>query len=198
MVIRKKLVLASASPRRKALLRQLGLHFEIKESGVIEDETDGVHPEKYVTVLSKKKALAVASGEENAIVIGADTIVVIDNSILGKPSSAQEAAEMLRTLSGRTHEVYTGFTIVDRPSNKFVSAVEVTKVTFRKLDADEITSYVASGSPMDKAGAYGIQDDYGAVFVEKVDGCFYNVVGFPLAKFYATLKTFLQHLGLNN
>jgi septum formation protein len=196
MVVHKRLVLASASPRRRILLNQLGLQFEVRESGVNEDGNDGLHPEQYVTALSEKKASAVASGEQNAIIVGADTIVVIDDKILNKPLSEQEAVDMLRTLSGRSHKVYTGFTLLDRPSNKSVSAVEVTTVTFRKLDADEITSYVASGSPMDKAGAYGIQDDYGAVFVEKVEGCFYNVVGFPLAKFYSTLKEFQHQLGL--
>ena len=194
--MQKKLVLASASPRRKLLLSQLGLEFEVKESGVNEDGHDGLHPEQYVSTLSAKKASSVGSGEQDAIIVGADTIVVIDDKILNKPLSEQEAGDMLRTLSGRTHKVYTGFTLFDRPSDKSVTAVEVTKVTFRKLDDDEIASYVASGSPMDKAGAYGIQDDYGAVFVERIEGCFYNVVGFPLAKFYSTLKDFQQQLGL--
>ena len=196
MVVKKKLVLASASPRRQALLKQIGLQFEVRESRVDEEGESGLRPKDYVTTLSKKKASVVAMKEDNAIVIGADTIVVIDDKMLGKPSDEHEAAQMLKTLSGRTHEVYTGFTLYDRPTNKSVSTVEITKVTFRSLDADEITEYVRSGSPMDKAGAYGIQDDYGAVFVEKVEGCFYNVVGFPLAKFYTTLKEFLQQLGL--
>jgi len=194
----KKLVLASASPRRRALLRQIGLQFEVRESGVIEDDAPDVSPEDYVISLSKKKATAIALIEQDAIVIGADTIVVINGKTLGKPSTHQEAVTMLTTLSGRTHSVYTGFTLVDRPSNKFVSAFEMTKVTFRTLDKDEINAYVESGSPMDKAGAYGIQDDYGAVFVEKVDGCFYNVVGFPLTKFYITLKEFQLQLGFGN
>ncbi len=194
----KKLVLASASPRRRALLHQIGLQFEVKESGVIEDDAPDVSPQDYVISLSKKKASVIALKEVNAIVIGADTIVVINNKSLGKPSTHREAVTMLTALSGRTHSVYTGFTLVDMPSHKSVSAFEVTKVTFRTLDKDEIRAYVDSGSPMDKAGAYGIQDDYGAVFVEKVDGCFYNVVGFPLAKFYITLKEFQQQLGFGN
>ena len=196
MIVKKKLILASASPRRRALLRQIGMRFEVRESGVDEDVASTLSPEEYVISLSKKKASAVAATEDNAIVIGADTIVVIDNTIIGKPTAEQEATEMLTTLSGKTHEVFTGFTLFDRPSNTSVSAVEITKVTFRALDADEIALYVRSGSPMDKAGAYGIQDDYGAVFVEKVEGCFYNVVGFPLARFYTTLKEFQHHLGL--
>ncbi|HTK83409.1 MAG TPA: Maf family protein [Bacteroidota bacterium] len=196
MVAQKKLILASASPRRKALLRQLGLQFEVKESGVIEDVLDGVGPEEYVTMLSKKKAASVASAETDAIVIGADTIVVIDGNILNKPSDVEDAVAMLTKLSGRTHRVYTGFTLFDKPSNTYVSAVEATDVTFRKLDAGEIRDYVQSGSPMDKAGSYGIQDDFGAVFVQRISGCFYNVVGFPLARFYTTLREFQQQLRL--
>lgn len=196
MVAQKKLILASASPRRKALLRQLGLQFEVKESGVLEDVIDGAGPEEYVTMLSKKKAASVASAENNAIVIGADTIVVIDGTILNKPSDIEDAVAMLTKLSGRTHRVYTGFTLFDKPSNNYVSAVEATDVTFRKLDAGEISDYVQSGSPMDKAGSYGIQDDFGAVFVQRISGCFYNVVGFPLARFYTALREFQQQLRL--
>jgi len=103
---------------------------------------------------------------------------------------------MLNMLSGRTHNVYTGFTILDKPSNKFITDYEITKVTFRKLLSNEIDEYVDSGSPMDKAGAYGIQDDFGAVFIEKIDGCFYNVVGFPLTKFYLAMLKFQKQLGL--
>jgi septum formation protein len=194
MMIKKKLVLASGSPRRRALLRQIGMSFEARESGVHEAGVLNLSPGEQVIALSARKAATVASGESNAIVVGADTIVLIDGSVLGKPSSHQEARNMLATLSGRSHEVYTGFTLVDCPSSKSVSALEVTKVTFRVLDEDEIEEYVRSGSPMDKAGAYGIQDDYGAVFVERVEGCFYNVMGFPLARFYSTLKDFQQQL----
>jgi septum formation protein len=194
MTTHKKLILASASPRRQLLLRQIGLQFEVRESGAEETVPDGTHPEAYVKMLSERKASAVAAHERHAIIIGADTIVVINDTILGKPQDNAEAAKMLKTLSGRTHKVYTGFTLLDRPSGKMTSAVEVTNVTFRTLDDDEIEAYVNSGSPMDKAGAYGIQDDYGAVFVSRIEGCFYNVVGFPLAKFYITLQQFQQQL----
>ena len=183
----RKFILASASPRRKILLRQIGLEFEVRPSGVSEDHDVPQQPAGHVTILSRRKAEAVASGVADAIVVGADTIVVLDGAILGKPEDQADAARMLRLLSGRTHTVFTGFTIIDKPSGRSVTAVETTEVTFRKLTADEIAAYVASGSPMDKAGAYGIQDDYGAVFVERINGCFYNVVGFPLSRFYCEL-----------
>lgn len=194
MFLNRKFVLASRSPRRQYLLNQIGLTFEIRESGVDEDGMDGLHPVEYVTGLSKLKASAVASTEQNAIIIGADTIVVLEGKILNKPRDGDDAVRMLKELSGKTHRVYTGFTLLDCQTNKTVSAVETTDVTFRELRDDEIREYVKSGSPMDKAGAYGIQDDYGAVFVERINGCFYNVVGFPLTRFFCTLQAFQQQL----
>ena len=196
MVVKKKLVIASISPRRKYLLRQLGLNFEAMESGVKEQFDSTKSPGQNVKDLAIQKARSVASSLDSAIVIGADTTVVLDNRILGKPGDASEAMAMLAALSGRIHEVYTGFALVDRPSDKWICEYERTHVKFRKLSRDEIEEYVRSGSPMDKAGAYGIQDDYGAVFVEKVDGCFYNVVGFPLARFYVAMREFQEQLGL--
>ena len=196
MKITKKLILASRSPRRQILLKQIGLQFEALESGVDENLEDIRVPVDHVTILSQRKALEIGKKIDDGFVIGADTIVVLDGKILGKPKDEKDAVKMLNTLSGRTHKVYTGFTILDRPSNKLHTAFEVTDVTFRKLSPDEIKQYVGTGSPMDKAGAYGIQDDYGAVFVEKIDGCFYNVVGFPLTKFYLAMEYFQKHLGL--
>ena len=190
MIRHKKIILASGSPRRQSLLRQIGMNFRIIESGVDEDEYEGTSPADHVLVLAKRKAESVALTIKKGLVIGADTIVVCDNSILGKPCDKSEAVAMLSLLSGRTHEVYTGFTILDAGSGRSVSDYETTKVTFRELTRDEILEYVDSGSPMDKAGAYGIQDDYGAVFVEKIEGCFYNVVGFPLTKFYLAMREF--------
>ena len=196
MVVKKKLVLASISPRRKYLLRQLGLSFEVMESRVSECFDSTKSPAQNVKDIALQKAQAVAPSLDSAIVIGADTTVALDDRNLGKPEDAREAIKMLMDLSGRTHEVYTGFALVDRPSDKWICEYERTSVTFRKLTRDEIEEYVRSGSPMDKAGAYGIQDDYGAVFVEKVDGCFYNVVGFPLARFYVAMREFQNELGL--
>jgi septum formation protein len=121
------------------------------------------------------------------LIVSADTIVVLDRRILGKPADAVEAKSMLTSLSGRTHEVYTGFTILGQPIGKTVTEHVVTSVSFRSLAEWEIDEYVSSGKPMDKAGAYGIQDR-SAVFVDRIEGCFYNVVGFPLSKFYTTLQ----------
>lgn len=194
MVVPKRLVLASASRRRQILLRQIGLTFEVRESDIPEEfEEDRSIPEN-VRTLALRKAQAVVKPFDNAIVIGADTVVLLDNEVLTKPRDRRDACQMLAKLSGRTHEVYTGFALLDCPTGKSTSAVETTKVTFRKLSGQEIDEYVASGSPMDKAGAYGIQDDYGAVFVERIEGCYYNVVGFPLARFYVTMQEFRRQL----
>jgi septum formation protein len=194
MFIEKKIILASASPRRQALLQQVGFQFETCASNIDEDSVIGPDPETVVTVLSREKAKAVARSFQDALIVGADTIVVLDGVILGKPKNRKDATRMLQLLSGREHVVYTGFTIHDRPSDKTVTAYEKTTVVFRPLALDEIEEYVQSGSPMDKAGAYGIQDDYGALFVERIEGCFYNVVGFPLTKFYRTLLKFQQEI----
>jgi septum formation protein len=196
MIVKKHLTLASRSPRRQVLLKQLGLKFDVVESFVDENIDHIQIPIEHVTILSQEKAIAVGKQVEDGFVIGADTIVVLDGKILGKPEDENEAIDMLCLLSERVHKVFTGFTILDRPSNKMYSDYEITDVTFRKIYIDEIKEYVRSGSPLDKAGAYGIQDDYGAVFVQKIDGCFYNVVGFPLTKFYLAMERFQKELGI--
>ena len=196
MVVKKKIVLASRSPRRQILLRQIGLEFDVIESGVYEDFNHTKSPIDHVTILSHRKAIEVGKNIEEGFIIGADTIVVLDGNIFGKPVDEADAIRMLNTLSGHKHQVFTGFTILDRPSDRYLTDYEVTDVTFRNLYQEEIKEYVRSGSPMDKAGAYGIQDDYGAVFVKKIDGCFYNVVGFPLTKFYLSMQIFQKQIGL--
>lgn len=196
MKIPKRIILASRSPRRHHLFHQIGLTFDVMESTIEEKFDFSKSPIENALDLSFQKAKEVASRTSDAIVVGADTIVVIDSKILGKPENEFEAKAMLQLLSGKTHTVVTGFTLLDKPSNKTMSNYEVTEVTFRKLSDEEIEEYVRSGAPMDKAGAYGIQDDYGAVFVERIAGCFYNVVGFPLTKFYISLKEFLTTLNL--
>jgi septum formation protein len=188
--LKKKLVLASSSPRRKLLLRQIGLEFEARESGVPEDHDELSPPDETVRRLALAKARAVAAQETSAYVIGADTVVVLDGRLLGKPKDAAEASAMLRRLSGRRHTVYTGVAFVERPSDRSRVDVVTTEVEFRNLGEEEILAYVRSGSPMDKAGAYGIQDDFGAVFVSAIEGCFYNVVGFPLSRFYVDFQEF--------
>ena len=143
----------------------------------------------YVENLAFLKAQDVAmQTAEDCVVIGADTIVVLGSQILNKPAYRQDAVRMLQELSGRTHEVYTALALVR--GEKSLVRHRSTKVTFRKLDEGEILCYVESGSPMDKAGAYGIQDDYGAVFVERIEGCYYNIVGLPLEMLYSMLKEF--------
>jgi septum formation protein len=194
----KTIVLASQSPRRANLLRQIGVPFIVSESSVDEYVHDNDSPVKTVKDLSLKKALNVSQRFTNAIIIGADTIVVLDNVIYGKPNSPAQAALYLRALSGRTHQVYTGFALVDSDTQYSYIDYEKTDVTFRSLEDSEIASYVNSGSPLDKAGAYGIQDDFGAVFIDRIDGCFYTVVGFPLAKFYLAMKIFLKQVDQND
>jgi septum formation protein len=189
----KVLILASASPRRAHLLRQMGLNFTVQPVN-IDERHNGREPVLFATEISSEKALTVAHSRDNAIIIAADTIVVLDGKILGKPRNPEDAQSMLRSLSGRMHEVITGYTIIDRPSDYIIVGHEKTQVWFRKLDPAEIEIYVASGSPMDKAGAYGIQDDFGAVFVKKIDGCYYNVVGLPLTKVYQDLKQCIAYL----
>jgi len=182
--------LASQSPRRQLLLKQIGLTFVVKPSRVREVILPGESPAVNAKRIALEKARDVGGRLKKGIVIGADTIVVVGRQVLGKPRSRKEAKQMLLLLSGRSHFVYTGFALLNAASGEHVSDVVRTKVWFRRLSQLEIDQYVKSDSPMDKAGAYGIQDDYGAVFVEKVEGCFYNVVGFPLSRFYVVLKRF--------
>ncbi|MBI2430313.1 MAG: septum formation protein Maf, partial [Ignavibacteriales bacterium] len=163
--------------------------------GIDEKIHDNLSYADNVMQLSLHKAQDIAGRNSNGIVIGSDTIVVINKKILNKPATKDEAFEMLTGLSGKTHSVFTGFALVDVKSKKFYIDYETTEVTFRRLSDGEITDYIDTGSPMDKAGAYGIQDDFGAVFVEKINGCYYTVVGFPLAKFYTAFTRFVTDLG---
>ena len=190
MKLLKPLVLASSSPRRISLLKQIGLTVTVRPSHVAEVFDEKKSPAENAAALALQKALEISRTVPEGIIVGADTIVVVDGLLLAKPETAAEAIGMLELLAGRTHRVVTGFALVDRPSGRSLTDVEVTDVTFRPLPREEIEEYVAGGSPMDKAGAYGIQDDYGAVFVTRIEGCFYNVVGFPLARFYMRLLEF--------
>ena len=193
MLTTRRIILASGSPRRAVLLRQIGLSFEVRENRLNEVIDPHLTPQENVLRLSYEKAREGARGIDDGLIVGADTVVVLDHHLFGKPGDAKEAENMLKTLSGREHKVFTGFTILDKPSGKHFSDVEETSVKFRVLDDEEVQEYVRSGAPLDKAGAYGIQDDFGAVFVERIEGCFYNVVGFPLTKFYVSLKRFLAN-----
>lgn len=189
------LILASGSPRRVQLLKQIGLQFDVQPSNSSEYFDESLTPSEIVKNLAKRKAESVAETFHRGIIIGADTIVVSENIIMGKPEDETEAISMLQELSGKTHLVFTGFSLVDAKTKIAYSEYEKTEVTFRELTHDEISAYVHSGSPMDKAGAYGIQDDFGAVFVKGIKGDYYTVVGFPLSKFYVSLKSFSRQLG---
>ncbi len=183
------IILASKSPRRKKLLKQIGLKFRTATFEVEENLSQDVRPYNLVQQLAKEKLEAAKLRIKNSIIITADTIVVLNGKIIGKPRTEKEAIAMLKKLSGAKHNVYTGFAIYNGTNGKEIIGYEKTCVAFRELEDAEIKEYVKSGSPMDKAGAYGIQDDYGAVFVRKISGCYYNVVGLPLAKVYQALKS---------
>ena len=175
-----KVILASASPRRRELIENLKIDFEAKTADCEEEVIPGEHPRDTVMRLSLTKAQWIAEREsEPAVVIGADTVVAIDDKILGKPSDEAEAAEMLRTLSGRTHTVYTGIAVIG--GGKTVSEYVATDVTFYKLSERQIENYISTGEPMDKAGAYGIQK-YGSLLVEGIHGDYFNVVGLPVSR----------------
>lgn len=177
--------------REEKLLTQLGLKFEVIPSNTEEIITSD-NPVSIVEELSAQKSLEVSKVVDYAYIIGADTIVVFENEILGKPVDKSDAFNMLSLLSNQTHSVFTGVSVVKKNDGKILAHhqfVVETKVTFSALTESEIDAYIETGSPMDKAGAYGIQDDWGAVFVKEVEGDFYNVVGFPLNKFYQEMKT---------
>lgn len=189
------LILASKSPRRKEILSNVGLDFEIVVSDTDESVPNGTLPFDAVMEISKRKALAVqkALGDKakGKIILGADTVVALDNEIIGKPKSGENAVEILKRLSGNRHVVYTGFTLV---KDDFVySDFESTNVYFRALSEKEIVSYVKSGEPMDKAGAYGIQQ-LGALLVNKIHGDYFNVMGLPINKISVTLS---EKFGIN-
>lgn len=189
MRFRVPFILASRSPRRRHLLDLLGFDFTVIASDVPEEVDPSHSPEQIVRSLAKAKAQAVAASHPDALVLGADTIVVLDGTILGKPRDRDDAQAMLRALSGRTHTVYSGIGLICDGSGRSATAAEATDVTFAELSDDEIDAYVATGSPMDKAGAYGIQDDRGALYIERIEGDYYNVVGLPLHRLYRTLQT---------
>jgi len=183
-------VLASSSPRRVKLLNQLGLPFEVVEPDGVHEEDDGI-PEEVVVRNARAKVEHVASTIEEGIVVGADTIVVLGDAIIGKAMTDQEATEMLGALEGKTHRVLTGLAVVNASSKQMETDVVETHVTFQPLSTEEIARYVATGEPLGKAGGYAVQER-GAVFVEELEGCFYNVVGLPLAR----LNTLVKRLGV--
>ncbi len=189
---KKKIILASSSLRRVHLLRMLLNYFGLKFVVLPANITEYI-PKNAVNFAAIAKKLAVKKAEESAkgkraVIIAADTIVVAEGRVLGKPGSTAEAKRMLKFLSGKTHRVFTGIAIVDGYSGTRIVTHEVTKVKFRNISKKEIDFYVSGGSPMDKAGAYGIQDDLGSTFAEKITGDYFNVVGLPIVKTYMALK----------
>ena len=185
----KKIILASTSPRRKELLKQINLKFETDQSDYKEEMDLKMKPHNLVKYLSIKKAESVAKKHKNAIIIAADTIVVFKNQIIGKPHTTNRARQMLKMFSGKSHLVITGYTIIDTGNNKKLSASVESKVYLRKFDSSEIESYVKSQEPLDKAGGYGIQG-LGALLIKKIEGDYYNIVGLPLCSLVESLKKF--------
>lgn len=183
------IILASQSPRRQELMDQAGIPCTCCPADVDETITCCTPPDAAVITLAARKAQAVFDRYPDAVVIGADTVVALGKQLFGKPANPEEAADMLRTLSGRTHQVYTGVCIIG-PDGCFTTFFEKTDVTFFSLSDAEINAYIATGEPMDKAGAYGIQGR-GALLVKAICGDYYNVVGLPIAQLVRSLKTVL-------
>jgi septum formation protein len=187
-----KLILASSSPRRAEVLRNAGIDFEVRPADIDETRRPDESAGDYVQRLALEKARAVAEaamGTEDSIVVGADTVVVNRAEILLKPESPDDARRMLRQLSGGVHEVHTGLAVIRMPQRTERVIEEVTSVHFAQLSDAEIDAYIATGEPFDKAGAYGIQS-LGGRYVTRVEGCYFNVMGMPLARLWATLKEF--------
>jgi septum formation protein len=188
----KRIFLASASPRRKELLEQIGLRFEVEPSNYDEEIASASEPHETARKLSLGKARAAERKHRNALIIAADTFVVFGDRVLGKPRTDSEARKMLRALNGQAHSVITGFTILDTETGKVLSRSVETRVHMRKLTLKEIDSYVRSKEPLGKAGGYAIQG-LGAVLVERIEGDYSNVVGLPLSALAESLREFGVH-----
>lgn len=186
-ILKADYVLASVSPRRKHLLRQMGLKFVSVDSNV-DEEKSGSHPLASVRKNARMKSQAVIGHHTKKIIISADTIVVLGKKILNKPRSLNEAVRFLAMLSGRKHTVYTGINVINLNTGIEKFGYEKTVVEFRKLSSEEIKFYVSKYKPLDKAGAYGVQDDFGCLFIKRIKGDYYNVVGLPLVKLYELIQ----------
>ncbi|MCD8116376.1 MAG: Maf family protein [Oscillospiraceae bacterium] len=184
------LILASASPRRREILEHIGADFRIIPAVGPENPPAGASGGETAIALSGAKAGEVAAAHPDSVVIGADTVVEVDGVLLGKPRDEQDAARMLRLLSGRSHHVYTGVTVIK--DGRAVSRAEETTVVFRTLTEREIAAYIATGEPMDKAGAYGYQG-YAGLFIERIEGDYFNVIGLPLC----CLGRLLEQVGVS-
>jgi len=191
-ILERKYILASRSERRKKLLKQLGLHFTAIDSNVEEVNSRNLNPLKLIRINSERKSRKVAAGFKDEIIIGSDTIVVLGKTVLGKPRNEKEAVKFLSLLSNRKHTVYTGINLIDTKTSRELFSYEKTTVQFRNLKTEEIRYYVRNYKPLDKAGAYGIQDDFGCLFIKKIIGDYYNVVGLPLTNLFISLQKLLS------
>ena len=190
----RKIILASQSPRRQELLNNIGVTFEIIKSNFSEDISDtNKSPETIAEELAYGKAKDVSDKLDSGVILGADTIVVFEGEIYGKPKDEEDANRMLNILSGNTHQVITGVSIIDKDNNKTLIGHEVTNVTFNKLTQDEIKEYIKSGDYKGKAGGYGIQNK-GSILINKIEGCYFNVVGLPINKVYRMLKELNEYV----
>ena len=181
-----KIILASSSPRRKKILEDVGYTFDIYPSNILEVYPDSLPIEDIPVYLAEKKAESVKSKFKNAIIISADTIVAFNKEVMEKPINGKEAARMLQTLSGQTHQVITGVSIIYK--NEAVSFTDITLVTFKELSLEEIEYYVDHYQPFDKAGAYGIQEWLGLIGVERIEGSYFNVMGLPIHRVYSEIS----------
>jgi septum formation protein len=184
----KPLILASASPRREQLMNQIGLEFSVIPSNVIEDFSLTLPPEAFTEHWAREKAKNVAENNPDTMVIGADTVVVLDNKILGKPKNIKDSFSMLQSLSGRTHEVITGMSILNINCGIDFTFNERTYVSFLTLSDYDISYYIDKYNPLDKAGSYGIQDWF-SVHVRQIEGCYFNVMGLPLSSFFSHYRS---------
>lgn len=187
------IILASASPRRKEILENTNIKFDIISSSIEELVLDGESPCQMVMRLAFEKGIDIASKYKSNLVISADTIVVLDDNVLGKPKDEEEARQMISNLSGRTHQVITGISLINLENNKKIIDYVVSNVKFKKLSKDDINDYIKTKESLDKAGAYGIQG-YGAILVEEIQGDYFNIVGLPISKLSDLLKI---HFNIN-
>ena len=185
------IILASASPRRKTILSQIGIQFTIMKSNTLEDFSLNLPPEAFCEHWAREKAKDIAKNHPNSLIIGADTIVVLDKKILGKPQNRNQSISMLKSLSGRTHEVLTGVSFIHLDSNFDITFNESTLVSFVTLTNNDILNYIDTYKPYDKAGSYGIQDRF-SIHINKITGCYYNVMGFPISTFHRKLKSAIK------
>ena len=185
------IILASASPRRKTILSQFGIRFTIMKSNTVEDFSLNLPPEAFCEHWAREKAKDIAKNHPNSLIIGADTIVVLDKRILGKPQNREQSISMLKSLSGRTHEVLTGVSFIHLDSNFDITFNESTLVSFDTLSNQDIINYIDTYEPYDKAGSYGIQDRF-SIHINKITGCYYNVMGFPISTFHKKLKSAIK------